>query len=108
MKKKKPSTKKKEYKIKEIYLYHYLPSKSFVTKVVNGSNAFISSRWPAIQRYSWVCEGIFCSSSGLLTDADESVWVVAEDGFDGFLVRVIHLKKCFKNLCRAKQQSFSK
>ena len=82
----------------------YLPN-SFVTKNVEGSNFVICSRWPAIQRYSWICEEDFFLSSGLSTDW--VVVVVADIDFD-FFSRVIRRNKCFKNRYRAKQQSFSK
>ena len=72
-----------------------------------GSNLEMSSRWPAIHRYSWLwLEEALCSS-GFLEGGDGVEWLVVEDDFDliGWLNRRM---RGFKNRYRAKQQSFSK
>jgi hypothetical protein len=106
--KKKPSrktTNKREQKFvlsRAIYILD-----SFVNIDVVGWNVVICSRWPAIQRYSWIFDEVFSLSSKLLPGVNGTDWVVVEGVFV-FFVRVIRLNKCFKNLYRAKQQSFSK
>ncbi len=80
---------------------------SFINIDVVGSKLVICSRWPAIQRYSWISGEVLFLSSGLTAGVDGTDWVVVGDDCDFFL-RVIRLNKCFKHRYRAKQQHFSK